>query len=103
MIPGSRTISFYKKPFYHPTYSAESIFKNLARILYLTKETNMLIHYNISKTLFDKAAYMMKLQYSDIATYTIGETELEVFKDLGAGRNCCNGKFNRSGPIINLN
>ena len=103
MIPGSRTISFYKKPFDHPTFSAESIFKNLARILYLTKETNMLIHYNISKTLFDKAAYMMKLQYADIATYTIGETELGVFKDLDAGRNCCNGKFNQSWPIINLN
>ena len=100
---GSRTISFYKKPFFHPSFSAESIFKNLARILYLTKETNMLVHYNISKTLFDKAAYMMNLQYADIATYTMGATELEVFKDLDAGRNCCNGKFIWSGPIRNIN
>ena len=60
----------------------ETFLKTMLRIVYQAREKKMTEHLSIARTLFHKAATMMKLRYKDIAVLTMTTSQLELFPDL---------------------
>ena len=63
-------------------FPLETVLKSLARIITAAKKKDLTEHYRAAKTLLDKTAAMMNLQYRDIALWTLGAVKLSQYTEL---------------------
>ena len=80
--PSSQDIVQFYHDLFLSTVPLETVLKTLARILYVSRERQLTMHYQIAKALFDKIYTMMNLHYKDIAVSTTGATQLKLYPDL---------------------
>ena len=74
------TINFYQNLF--KNFPLETILKTFTRILLEANNNKLENHYQSVKTLNDKTAEILNLQYRDIALLTTGLTDLKHYPEL---------------------